>query len=329
MKNTYVDFLDISRAAHDLRQGRRRKSSSARGRGEVGHCHVVGQSEEWGVGGWPGPAGFGSVSPCRSARRCTLNQTCDQTRGNSGKLRSRCAESRVEIQEELTRVNAEVGRRTETYRTVVSAIAEFNNRTCNIEPWCQDGFEAGLKEIICRFTQNINVTLGVTTNKYTIESYFLPEAIEGECGPRKTCIGPTGLCMEFFYSPQVGRAAPGKLTNNSPVNLGCAKQVPCEQHVASDRQLFYDGNTLKPNVYFRRFATLVFPTVCSPTFLGVLVLTADQDEPFAEDVLDTMQFMGSLIANYVDAYNRCVYEYRENKGKPAVSAAWSRSSRNA
>src|SRR5439155_1989449 len=62
LKETYVDFLDVSRAAHDLRQGGCRKSSRERGRGEVGHCLVVGQSEEWGVGG--GPAGPG-LERCR------------------------------------------------------------------------------------------------------------------------------------------------------------------------------------------------------------------------------------------------------------------------
>lgn len=62
LKETYVDPLDVSRVAHDLRQGGCRKSSSERSWGEVGHCLVVGQSEEWGVGGCPGPAG---VERCR------------------------------------------------------------------------------------------------------------------------------------------------------------------------------------------------------------------------------------------------------------------------
>jgi hypothetical protein len=228
----------------------------------------------------------------------------------------------AETQEKLDEMTCELDRRTKAYGMVVSAVDEFNRRTCDIQPWCHDGFESGLKQIISHFTQNINVTLGVTTNKYTIEVHLTPGVIEAECGPKETCQGYNGLCMEFFYSPQVERTAPARLKNNSPVNLGTAKGVPCEQHVASDRRLFYDGDTLGADIYFRRFATLTFPWVCSPQFLGILVLTADQDEPFAGDAFETLRFMGSLIANYINAYNRCVYDYRiaqENKAAMATS----------
>jgi hypothetical protein len=118
--------------------------------------------------------------------------------------------------------------------------------------------------------------------------------------------------MEFFYSPQIERTAPQQMTNSSPVNLGVAKAVPTVQHVSADRALFYDGDALKPEVYFRRYATLPFPLACSPDFLGILVLTSDQDNPFAEDVLETMRFMSSLVANYVTSYNRCAMAYEQD-----------------
>jgi hypothetical protein len=54
LKCTYVNLFDVIRAAHNLRQGGCRKSSSERCRGEVGHCLVVGQGQEWDVGRCPG-----------------------------------------------------------------------------------------------------------------------------------------------------------------------------------------------------------------------------------------------------------------------------------
>jgi hypothetical protein len=80
LKETYVDLLDVSRVAHDLRQGGCRKSSSKQGWGEVGHCLVVGQSEEWGVGGCLGP---GWVERCRRVPQREGFRSiihCDQTR---------------------------------------------------------------------------------------------------------------------------------------------------------------------------------------------------------------------------------------------------------
>ena len=78
LKGTYVDLLDVSRAAHDLRRGGRRKSWNERGPDVVGHCLVMGQSEEWAIGGQPGAAGIGTVPMCPSERSGPLDGTWDQ-----------------------------------------------------------------------------------------------------------------------------------------------------------------------------------------------------------------------------------------------------------
>ena len=35
-----------------------------------------------------------------------------------------------------------------------------------------------------------------------------------------------------------------------------------------------------------------------------------QDEPFAEDILDTLQFIASIVSNYVSAYNDCYSDHK-------------------
>jgi len=54
----YAIFIYLRRVSHDSGRGRCRKSSSERRRGEVGHCLVIGRSEDRGVGGWSGTAGL-------------------------------------------------------------------------------------------------------------------------------------------------------------------------------------------------------------------------------------------------------------------------------
>ncbi len=51
------------------------------------------------------------------------------------------------------------------------------------------------------------------------------------------------------------------------------------------------------------------------------MLTSDQDDEFAPDVLDTMKFMASLVANYVSSYNRCVWEHVNAQDRSDASQA--------
>jgi hypothetical protein len=232
----------------------------------------------------------------------------------------------VETMSNYEDLNRELNRRTKSYGMVVAAVDEFNKRTCSIDPWCESGFEEGLRHIINHFTQNIRTTLGVDSNKYTIEVHLDPQSVEHPPHAHSICPGHNGLCLEFFTGHQVERTAPMSLTNNSPVNLALAKCVPCEQHIAADRPLFYDGDAPKAEVYFRRYAALIFPWACSSESLGVIVLTSAQDEPFADDVLETLRFMGSLVANYVSSYGRCAAERAAARAE--AQPGWSRSSKS-
>ena len=216
----------------------------------------------------------------------------------------------VEVQEELTAMKKELKRRTDAYRMVVSAVQAFNSEVCHIDPYNYDplckvvSYEDGLKPVMMKFIQNINTTLGVTSHQFSLEVYLIPGVRVAKRGP---CIACHGMSLEFFYSPQGDRCAPSKLSNNSPAHLGKAKLVASQHHIDSDKPLFYMDGEVKPEIYFHQYATTVISWPCDETtFMGLLVLTSLQDEPFADDAIETMKFMASVILNYTNRYSTCV-----------------------
>ena len=40
-----------------------------------------------------------------------------------------------------------------------------------------------------------------------------------------------------------------------------------------------------------------------------------QEEPFGSDVLDTMEFLSSVISQYIASHGRCIRDFRETKRK--------------
>jgi hypothetical protein len=52
--------------------------------------------------------------------------------------------------------------------------------------------------------------------------------------------------------------------------------------------------------------------------MGVLVLTSTQDDPFADDVLETLQFVASIVSNFVSSFEEC---YTHSNRFKAVKAA--------
>jgi hypothetical protein len=110
LKNTYVNTLDVSRVRMELRRGARRKSSARESVRGVGHCPGVGRREEWGDERRPGAAGSRPLPRCSPERRKSLNHSHDQPTGNSGKLRSGCAESRIDLYVEMVFIGVWSGR---------------------------------------------------------------------------------------------------------------------------------------------------------------------------------------------------------------------------
>ena len=68
-------------------------------------------------------------------------------------------------------------------------------------------------------------------------------------------------------------------------------------YVEDDKCLFYRNGQPPPGLYFRRLATVPVNLVCSSDLIGVLAITSMQERPFRPDILETMQFLASVIYN--------------------------------
>jgi len=120
-----------------------------------------------------------------------------------------------------------------------------------------------------------------------------------------------GPVQEFFYSPNgLDPCAPVlKLGSRAPHRWGWKRGLPGYCHIENDKDLFYENGKPASTLYFRTFATVPVYLACAPQQIGLLVLTSMQTEPFAGDALDTLQFLASLVSQYVAAHNRCVEEW--------------------
>jgi len=221
----------------------------------------------------------------------------------------------VEVSEDCAQCKREQVRREEAYRMVRQAFESLNTQTCSMDAQaspdshlCEQPLCKALEPIMAEFIKNIQVVFGVTSAHYSLEVYYAPHIIPRHDGLMVT--HATGYEVAFFHGANVAKEQALKLGNNSPVLLGVNWNQPSQKHISYDQTLFYQNDQPLPDLYFRRFATHPIPLACSPEHVGLLVLTSGQDEEFARDVLDTMGFLTSMIANFVYRYEECLYRWQ-------------------
>ena len=202
-----------------------------------------------------------------------------------------------ESEERIRTLEGEFQRRNAAYRVICKATKAINRQTCFFggeEHWCQGGFQKELMPVVTPFLSEIRMTLGVSSESYTFEVYLEHGLVDCQ---QLDVVDELGL-MFFFGPPKNDEMLPGGLTHNSPVRLGWARRVPGEHSIESDRQLFYDGQKVCDEVYFRRYATVPITEICSDYQQGLLVLTSMQNEAFASDCIETLSFIAQLISHF-------------------------------
>jgi hypothetical protein len=211
-----------------------------------------------------------------------------------------------EARDDCQQLRRELERRTEAHKAVRSAFEVCNSQMCFVdkEPWCKGGYECELLPVFRSLSTAMRTTFGVTAEQYTFEVHIKPDSLapcEHELDVHN------GLHLACFFSPQqVERVAPLALANESPARLGLVRNVPGIHRIDADKPLFYQGHDPKPQVYFRSYATVPLREVCSENTIGVLVLTSMQQDPFADDLLDNLNYLSSLISNFTYAFNQCI-----------------------
>jgi hypothetical protein len=218
-----------------------------------------------------------------------------------------CIADAVELEQTVATLKTALQRKTSVHRTLRSAIDALNLQTCQLNPLAANAFPSGMHPIICSVVTNAQAVLGLTTNAFTIELYCAAQAVNGA----PTCTAIDELHQVYFFSPiTVDPCKPIRLGRRSPAAWGWQRAVSGTCRASDDPNVFYDGGQPPADSYFRSICTVPVHYPCSPETQGVLVLTSMQDEPFAEDVIDTLEFLSSLITQYIAAHNRCVEEWQ-------------------
>jgi hypothetical protein len=204
-------------------------------------------------------------------------------------------------------------------QTILPAVFAWRDRMKTVEVEHLDAFELlgrydsaetfafcdppseGLRPIVERFTASIWAVLGCTSNRYTIEAYFEYPPLGDDTLPELS-----GHPLVFFASPTIQGEQVVKLHNRHPAVLnwqaGAGRDVNEIGNLPAN--FFADGKRI-PFLCFSRYAVVTIPTQCHQGRLGLLVLTAEQEEPFATNVLDTLDFLATIISAYFTKHEDC------------------------
>lgn len=216
-----------------------------------------------------------------------------------------CVADAVELGEKVRSLEGEILRKATAHNALRCSIDALNLQTCQINPLDAHAFAHGMHPVICGIVSDAQAVLGVKGNAFTIELYCEPSAVAGH----SPCAMVGGIRQYYFYSPvSADPCSPIRLGARSPCAWGWQRRAPGTCRIAEDPNFFYNNGQRPADSYYRTICTVpVYPT-CSKEIIGVFVLTSMQDEPLAPDVIETMQFVSSLISQYIAAHNRCVYE---------------------
>jgi hypothetical protein len=225
-----------------------------------------------------------------------------------------CVADAVEASEKISKCQAELNRRTRVHKSLRSVIEALNLQTCQINPLDHDGFAQGIRTLMTPIISDPRSVLGIESNNFTIEVYCRPDAVQANVN----CAAIAGYRQDYFFTgSSVNPCDPIRLAARSPCAWAIQRAVPGTCRPTSDPNFFMGPPASPPDCYFNIIAAVPIYLVCSKTMIGVFIVTSQQDEPFADDVLDTMQFLASLISQYIASHNRCVIEFGAAYAKTA------------
>jgi hypothetical protein len=218
-----------------------------------------------------------------------------------------CIADAVELEQSVANLKIGLERKSNIHRALRTAIDALNLQTCQLNPLSAEAFAAGMHPIICSTITNAHTVLGVNSNWFTIELYCDRNVVLGAT----RCGAADGLEQLYFFSPiSIDPCKPIRLGRRSPAAWAWQRKVSGTCRASDDPNVFYEAGHPPADSYFKSVCAVPVHYPCSREIQGILVLTANQDESFADDVIDTMQFVSSLITQYIAAHNRCVEEWQ-------------------
>jgi hypothetical protein len=216
----------------------------------------------------------------------------------------------IQLEEDLERARDELKRRSNTSQMIRCAFDTLNLQACRMVGNRPEPIDQGLHPIMQQLACGLAAALGVKSAEFTIEVYFRADATS------EPFMGGEPKVQAYFLSPrQIDPTLPLRLGDRAPVEWGWGRNRPGQCTIEDDKERFFEGGKPFPNLYFFRFATVPIHYVCSTEQCGLLVITSMQTEPFADDVLDTMQFVASIITQHLASHNRCFDEWITGLGR--------------
>jgi hypothetical protein len=197
----------------------------------------------------------------------------------------------------------ELDRRVQTYRMFRDAIEEMNAQVCSIQT-TGEAFEVTLRPVIKRFLNSICETIGVCSNRYTLEVYLYANLLLEETAyPR---LGD--YVLAFFDSPTLQREDAIQMGSVHPLWISAAtSHERMIGRVSTNPGLFTRGGHTEGKPYFEQYATHVIPTQCRAGHLGYVVFTTTQTEPIASDALETLGLIASVTSSFHARWYDCQF----------------------
>lgn len=211
-----------------------------------------------------------------------------------------------------TKIENELARKNDAYRLMRTVLETLNLQTCQLNPTAPGAFRIGLLPIIQKVAASAQKVLGVKSEHFTIEIYCLDYCIKGPQDEGfDQCVGEyVGLGL-FYSSSGVDSQGLNLMNAGSPYQWGWNRGIAGTCCISEDKLMFYCGDTPKPDLHFRNFATVPIPEVCSPQVnIGLVVVTSMQAEPFDRETLETMQFLASVVSQYISSHLRCLNDWK-------------------
>ncbi len=219
----------------------------------------------------------------------------------------------AELESQLKDTTDELVRRSIAYRSFRAAFAKLNNEVCRIQnEWCQNGFAKELEPIIALINNDAKTTLGVKHDVYTLEVFCDQGMVEAcrDAGDRAR-MRVEQLELLYFASTRVPQTKISVLGRRAPAAIARHQDTPMTKTLAQAPEAYLENGQPRDDVYFQQFAAVPIKFVCSDESQGVLVLTSMQNEPFASDVLDSLEFIAAIVTQFISEYNACIQDSRQ------------------
>jgi hypothetical protein len=200
----------------------------------------------------------------------------------------------ADVAESSCTMQRELDRRVQAYRMFRDAIEEMNAQVCSMQSQ-DEQFDVVLRPVIKRFLNAICETIGVCSNRYSLEVYLFADLLDG--GASYPQLGE--YVLAFFDSPTMQVEEAIRMGTVHPLSISAATSHDrLIGRVSSNPTLFAGSGQAEVKPYFEQYATHVIPTQCRAGHLGYVVFTTPQAEAIATDALETLGLIASVTSSF-------------------------------